>query len=273
MRARASLQAEWARYALVAAVVTSTVTTTANAQIAVIRGVVEDTTGAPVSAAQIALNGTRIAGITNERGEFRIAMAQAGRYELQVRCIGLAVLTTSVDVQDNDTLALWFGIVPQGTLIAPVLVKGVYSSQRLFDVGFDRRRMTSSVSSSQFVTRADIEKHGAIDLSSMFFRMGARARGCVKEASIFIDGVLQGSLSSDVLNPSSPGTPPGAFARMPLPAPIGQIPARIVRNGRLCRSRANSAGLQAARERHSSAVRRADLDAINTATSARQSDR
>ena len=204
------------------------VAASANAQVAVIVGVVEDTTGAPVSAAQIILNGTRIGGITNERGAFRIAMAQAGRYQLQVQRIGYSVLTTSVDVKDHDTLSLWFAIVPQGTVIAPVLVKGIYSSQRLFDVGFDRRRVTSGVSSAQFVTSAEIEKRGTIDLSSMFFRMGSRARGCVKDARIFIDGVLQGSLSNDALGPPSPGTPPGAFARMPLPSPIDQIPARIV---------------------------------------------
>ena len=60
-------------------------------------------------------------------------------------------------------------------------------------VGFDRRRVTSGVSSAQLVTSAEIQKRGAI-----------------------------------ALGPPSPGTPPGAFARMPLPSPIDQIPARFV---------------------------------------------
>lgn len=51
----------------VAVIVTMVVAASANAQVAVIVGVVADTAGAPVSAAQITLNGTRIGGITNER--------------------------------------------------------------------------------------------------------------------------------------------------------------------------------------------------------------
>jgi len=167
------------------------------AQRSVIFGVVEDTSGHRLSQVQIEILDTRFTTLTNARGEFVFNALQPGAYRLEIKRLGYRALRTTAQVPDTDTLSLWFALTPSVTSIAPVEVTAAYTSKRLTDVGFDTRRATSNVPSSQFITRADIERVGGADLSNMLRRMTDRARLCARQSAIYVDGVLRGNVVED----------------------------------------------------------------------------
>lgn len=180
-----------------AALLVATGADSARGQRSAIVGVVEDTSGHRLRQVQIDILDTRFTTQTNVRGEFMFSALQPGAYRLEIKRLGYKPLRTTAQLVDADTLSLWLALTPSVATIAPVHITAAYTSKRLTDVGFDTRRATSNVPSSQFMTRADIERVGGADLSNMLRRMTDRARLCSRQSAIYVDGVLRGNVVED----------------------------------------------------------------------------
>jgi outer membrane receptor protein involved in Fe transport len=72
--------------------------------LAVVRGVVTDTAGAPVSGVAVSVEGTDISSVTNEQGEFRLAGVPSGPRVLRARRLGYAMARVPVTVPPGGEL-------------------------------------------------------------------------------------------------------------------------------------------------------------------------
>lgn len=147
--------------------------------------------------------------------------------------IGLSVLatlcdTTAIEAQTADTVRV--------QTLAPVVTSAEALAIKLDAVGFTRRRANTGVPASQFLTRYDIEKRAAIDLSQLLKRMKGRAWGC-GGALLFVDGVMLATPIPDQDQDTAryvpsvsrgKGVPPVAAAPMPKPNPLDLIAINTV---------------------------------------------
>jgi TonB-linked SusC/RagA family outer membrane protein len=92
----------------------------------VVSGRVTDrTTGAPVAAAALAIEGTRLAAVTNDSGSYRITGVPAGSYTLGVRRIGYARTSQPVSLSADQVVTVDFALEPTASTLDQIIVTGV----------------------------------------------------------------------------------------------------------------------------------------------------
>ena len=139
-----------------------------------------DADGRPIVSAEVSLVGFDISGTTDVNGRLRLAVPGAGDYVARVASVGYKQLFSVISVFADDTTCLDFALVSLRTVLASVSVRADAVNPKLVDVGFYERRDRSTVPSSQFITRDDIDRIQPSALSDLIARVpGARAQGCL----------------------------------------------------------------------------------------------
>ena len=97
-----------------------------SAQDAALRGVVQDTSGAPVAGATVSVEGTRLSVVTGEDGRYRISGLSARLYSVSVERIGYSPARVSQDALSASTEAAPFTVtlVPSAVDLGAVTVIG-----------------------------------------------------------------------------------------------------------------------------------------------------
>jgi TonB-dependent starch-binding outer membrane protein SusC len=100
------------------------------AQGANVEGTITDAASrAPLVDAQVLVEGTRLQGVTNARGYYRIGSIPAGTITLQVRRIGYKTLSTSVTLADNQNFTGDYSLTASVVLLEEVVVTGTAGKQ------------------------------------------------------------------------------------------------------------------------------------------------
>ncbi len=94
---------------------------------------------------------------TDARGEWRVLRLRAGRYRLRAQHIGHAPAETRVDLADGAPVDRTLRLDPAPLALDQVVVTAARRAQRLAD----------AVTTTELVTRADIERTGASDLAAV----------------------------------------------------------------------------------------------------------
>jgi TonB-linked SusC/RagA family outer membrane protein len=102
----------------------------AAAQGANVEGTITDAASrAPIADAQVTVEGTRLQGVTNARGYYRIANIPAGTITLQVRRIGYKTFATAVTLADNQNFTGDYALTASVVLLEEVVVTGTAGKQ------------------------------------------------------------------------------------------------------------------------------------------------
>lgn len=130
---------------------------------AVIDGMVTDTAMRPMQGAEIGILRTPLRISTNAQGRFRITDVQSGTYILTLRRFGYAPIASVISVGPRDTLRLAYTLQKLGAgRLDTVRVTERRMSRNMIE--FERRR---NIGAGQFLTAADIEKRGSIDVATL----------------------------------------------------------------------------------------------------------
>jgi len=121
-----------------------------------ISGVVQDqTTGAPLSGAQVRVVGTRLSTEAGLDGRYTLDGVRPGTYRVQAQRIGYGLLETTVEVASGQTASVDFRLQPLAVALEEVVVVG-YGTQA-------RRDVTGSVASVGGDAVHDVPKVNAIE--------------------------------------------------------------------------------------------------------------
>lgn len=100
------------------------------AQGANVEGTVTDAaSNAPIADAKVTVEGTRLQGVTNARGYYRIVNIPAGTVTLQVRRIGYKTLSTAVTLADGQNFTGDYAITASVVVLEEVVVTGTAGKQ------------------------------------------------------------------------------------------------------------------------------------------------
>ena len=100
------------------------------AQGASVEGTITDAaSGAPIADAEVRVEGTRLQGVTNARGYYRIGSIPAGTITLHVRRIGYKTLSTAVTLADGQSFTGDYAITASVVLLEEVVVTGTAGKQ------------------------------------------------------------------------------------------------------------------------------------------------
>ncbi|HKA58796.1 MAG TPA: SusC/RagA family TonB-linked outer membrane protein [Gemmatimonadales bacterium] len=100
------------------------------AQGASVEGTITDAaSSAPIGDARVTIEGTRLQGVTNARGSYRITNIPAGTITLQVRRIGYKTLSTTVTLADNQNFTGNYAITASVVMLEEVVVTGTAGKQ------------------------------------------------------------------------------------------------------------------------------------------------
>jgi TonB family protein len=141
-----------------------------------ITGVVTDASGNPLFGATVLVTGSSLSGVTDERGEFRIAGVTPGVVELRARRLGFlpAVRQARVQTQRNERVEL--KMTPLPTMLQPVLVHTPRVEYRGRLAGYYERLRRRS--GGQFITRDMLERKQFRSLSQVLSQSpGVRSYG------------------------------------------------------------------------------------------------
>src|SRR6185503_18354115 len=95
-----------------------------------VEGTITDAaSGAPIADAAVTVEGTRLQGVTNARGVYRIASIPAGTITLRVRRIGYKTLSTAVTLADGQTFTGNYTITASVVMLEEVVVTGTAGKQ------------------------------------------------------------------------------------------------------------------------------------------------
>lgn len=141
--------------------------TQARVPLAVIDGIVTDSTLRPIPFATISIPLTKIAVQTTESGRFRIVNLPQGKYLLAIRCLGCRPLTHVVTADSADTLRVSYIMERIPVALDAQKVAAERSVPRL--AGFDERR--TRILEGKFITRADIVRQSPTDVTDLLRRL------------------------------------------------------------------------------------------------------
>ncbi|MCU0618988.1 MAG: carboxypeptidase-like regulatory domain-containing protein [Gemmatimonadaceae bacterium] len=127
-----------------------------------VRGIVTDTSGAPLAGAEVAILGADVAVRTDSAGRFILTDDRPFRAMLRVRRIGYSAAFRDVATGDHDlgTVVLQ----PAGQRLATVEVRARWGTRALED--FQRRRLLHG---GVHITSDEIERRGVSRVSELFF--------------------------------------------------------------------------------------------------------
>ncbi len=124
----------------------------AQAELGIDGVVVDDSTGAPVSYANVVLEGTPLGTTTDQRGHFELKGLLPGRYELVVEHLAYAPSTVVVTVGTEITESLRIRLKPRVLLLRSVQIVATTGATGANEV---------------FISREDIERSGASTLGEL----------------------------------------------------------------------------------------------------------
>ena len=177
----------------------------------VIVGMVRDSLGGGLSAAQVTVSGTPLRATSDDEGRFRIERVGAGDQVLIARRLGFVPDTTAVRVSGDAPTAVEFVLVPITAPLTPVVVTAraaVYDARL---AGFNTRRENGV---GHFVTRERLDavhSYRFIDIMREIpgVRVGTlrggstvRMRGASCDPLVFIDGfpAAAGAVDLDMID-------------------------------------------------------------------------
>lgn len=161
MSRRSSITRELAATALGAMLALAPASASAQGRHA-LRGVVRDSAGAPIPEADVAIVSQRIAGKTNERGEFVLPRVRTGEVQLSVRRIGFEPKTVVINGLDAtaDSLDVILRVHPR--LLNAMEISAAEQRRQTAIEEFYRRRAKGS---GMFVSREEIESRHPLKAS------------------------------------------------------------------------------------------------------------
>ena len=192
----------------------------ADSLIPVVAGVVWTPVNVAVAGARVTLTRPGPGGsdtvVTDDDGAFRFTAVRRGPVTFQVRRVGFAVATVTVDVPTADGGPMLLEVRPSAPLLAPVVVRA--ARPNVFTgpfAGFNQRRSNGF---GHFFTRADIERRRPMRTTDLFrlvpgARLGVnrfgtpvvRFRGSTCDPDIVLDGMGLGPGVFDI-DALAPGT-------------------------------------------------------------------
>jgi hypothetical protein len=129
-----------------------------------IDGTVRDSLGLPVGGAQITLTGSDMRVESDERGEFKLAKATAGRLTIRVRRIGFRPDSTEVMVLAGQTIPVEMILGRLAIEMRPVVVLGRRDLAGRMGGFYDRQLRGGG----HFITRDQIDKRNPINTTDLF---------------------------------------------------------------------------------------------------------
>lgn len=175
--------------------------------------VTEANTGAPVQGAEVVLEGTSHAALSNESGLFRLEGLPSGHHTLSVHYLGMRSKEFPVQISARQSLDVSFQLETKVLPVAELVVTVDQTTPVSKLTGFYRR---SEQGPGYFLTRADIEDMSATRSTDLLRRVpgldiGARNRagftpvtmgrrdGCVPR--FYVDGAFTAYFDIDNLQP------------------------------------------------------------------------
>lgn len=175
---------------------------TAGAQVSgVVSGIVTDTTGAPVTAAEVTMTGAVLRSVTDERGVFHLAGVPAGSAVLSIRRMGFAPSSISVTVSQANLRVegLHVRLSPLPSVLSPVRVISRRADHTGRLAGYYQR--LEKRGGGYFITRDQIDRENPRTLSQLLLHVpgirpykgragsqGIRMRGRLCWPLVWIDG-------------------------------------------------------------------------------------
>jgi hypothetical protein len=190
----------------------------------VVLGVVRDTAGQPVPAAEVVASGTGRSARTDAGGAFRLAGLAAGQHLLQARRVGYAAATVVLRLGAGDTADVELTVARVPYRFAEVVIEGggAATAAGRSLAGFAERMRASGNPRSKYLTRRDLERLNPTRLSDalrrtgLTFRLGPTGhykvtnesrgvssitRQCT-EPLFYVNGLVVRDLDLDALHPS-----------------------------------------------------------------------
>ena len=129
--------------------------------LAVIDGVVTDTTLAPLGDATVSVLGSRLRVVTGANGRFRLLNIVLGEYVLLIRHIGFEPTSARVQVTRSDTTRVSFILDRITTNLDTVVVAAKRMSLKMSEFE-ERRTFAEKYGGGQFMTEAEINKRNSV---------------------------------------------------------------------------------------------------------------
>lgn len=127
--------------------------------------VTNDADDAPVPKAQVVSLSDRAIWRTDDAGIIVLTVLHPGPNVFTIRHLGLAPITTTLNVREHDTLKVHVVMSPAAQLLDPVDIKARASAERPLSV-FDDRRMHNV--GGHFITWADIQRRQPFETADLF---------------------------------------------------------------------------------------------------------
>lgn len=96
-----------------------------------VKGTIADARGQPLPGVTVLIEGSAIAGRSNQVGEYLLAAVPAGKHVLQVRLVGYISRHDTVTVTAGDTVTLDFQLALSAVDLDPIVVSATGESERL----------------------------------------------------------------------------------------------------------------------------------------------
>lgn len=170
------------------------------AQGGAIKGLITNAEKNPLRAARILLIGTRIESFTDSLGAYRLSGVPAGHYDLQVRLLGYASITSPVDVTNGTEVDMTIALSSAPVALDTVkVVADSFMSPALR--GFEDRR---SRGGGRFFTREDVAKMNPRVFTDILRRVPGlqiqSAGGSMNNSEAVRSGRIEGLFGSRVCN-------------------------------------------------------------------------
>ncbi len=173
------------------------------AQGANVEGTITDAaTGAAIADARVTVEGTRLQGVTNVTGYYRIPGIPAGTVTLQVRRIGYKTLSNTVTLADGQNFTGDFAITASVLLLEEVVVTGTAGKQErraqgavVADVDVAGLAQVAPINTATDALRARVagvsvtSASGSSGTSNQIRIRGAASISLSNEPLLYIDGV------------------------------------------------------------------------------------
>jgi hypothetical protein len=130
-------------------------------------GIVHAPNGDPMGDVQLLVRGSAAQGTTDAQGHFTLAGLPAGTFTLEARHLGFAPARMIVDLASHRTTTVTLTLDKQAAVLNTVHVYGKRSSRRSLTDFLERQRRGFG----HFITRADIEKQHAFEISDLLRRI------------------------------------------------------------------------------------------------------
>jgi TonB family protein len=210
------VRAPYAIPALVLAVITLAMTPHSSAGQAILTGTVTDTSGVPISGAEITVEGSRANTRSDERGNFRLTDLPMGTTSVTVRRLGFASFKVGVQISQPSGAQLTVRMTPVSTSLPPVVVRADRMNYRGRLAGYYAR--LEKKSAGYFITREQIDRERPSTMGQLLQTVpglrasrgrggitGVRMRGRTCWPLVWVDGTPMpaGEVDLDAFVPSS----------------------------------------------------------------------